>query len=203
MDLILNGEARPFDASDCANLAELVARAEALSDGGLPCVVTAVEIDGEPLPPDALGSLEIRPIANVKRVAIERRPRREVARSVLEQGADYCERIVEATLQAVADYRANRTQQASRVLADVLDSISVLTGITYSISAELIEAATRLAELQSEIHPWLEAMLEAQSGNDPIQIADLLEYEIAPRIEVWGQTMRSLASASAPLAAGR
>lgn len=203
MDLILNGEARPFDASDCANLAELVARAEALSDEGIPCVVTAVEIDGEPLPPDALGALEVRPIANVKRISIVRRPRREVARSVLEQGADYCQRIVEATLQAVADYRSNRTQQASRMLAAVLDSISVLTGITCSISAELVEAATRLAELQGEIHPWLEAMLEAQSVDDPIQIADLLEYEIAPRIEAWGQAMQGYASASAPLAASR
>lgn len=203
MDLILNGEARPFDASDCANLAEVVARAETLEAEGLPCVVTSVEIDGESLPPEALGFLEIRPITDVKRISIVRRPRREVARSVLEQGADYCGRIVEATLQAVADYRSNRTQQASRVLADVLDSISVLTGITYSISAELSDAATRLAELQGEIHPWLEAMLEAQSGDDPIQIADLLEYEIAPRIEDWGRAMRSFATGSAPLAAGR
>lgn len=203
MDLIVNGETRPFDASDCANLAELVARAEGLSGEGVPCVVTAVEIDGQPLLPEELGALEIRPIADVQRVAIVRRPRREVALGVLEQGADYCERIVAAIAAVVADYRANRSQQASRVLADVLDSISILTGITCSVSAELVEAANELAGLQGEIHPWLEAMLEAQSGNDPIQIADLLEYEIAPRIEAWGHAMRSHAGASAPLAASR
>ena len=203
MDLILNGEARLFDASDCANLAELVARAETLDSDGTPCVVTEVEIDGEPLPADALGSLEAREITNVKRIAIVRRPRREVALSVLDQGAGYCERIVEAIERTVADYRSNRTQPASRVLADLLDSISVLTGITYSIAAELIEAATSLAELQGEIQPWLEEMLEAQSGDDPIRIADLLEYEIAPRIQAWGKAMRGFASGSAPLVARR
>lgn len=203
MDLILNGEARTFDASDCANLAELVARAESLDAAASPCVVTAVEIDGEPLPAEELGCLEQRPIAHARRIAIVRRPRREVAESILEQGAAYCERIVEAIAATALDYRSNRSQQANRVLADVLDSLSVLTGITCSIATELAAAATALAALQSEIQPWLEAMLEAQSGDDPIRIADLLEYEIAPRIEAWGRAMRSHTSGSARLPARR
>ncbi|MBY0398868.1 hypothetical protein K2X89_01135 [Myxococcota bacterium] len=203
MDLILNGESRSFDASDCANLAELVARAERLDSGGSPCVVTAIEIDGEPLPPEELGSLELHAIEHARRIAIVRQPRREVALRVLEQGASYCERIVAAIAQCAGDYRSNRTQQASRVLADILDSLSVLTGITVSVSAELSDAASELAALQGEIQPWLEQMLEAQSGNDPIRIADLLEYEIAPRIEAWGVAMQGFASGSAPLAASR
>lgn len=203
MDLILNGEARRFDASDCANLAELVARAESLDAAGAPCVVTAVEIDGEPLPPEALGSLELRPIGEASRISIVRRPRREVAESILEQGAAYTGRIVEAIATTAADYRANRTQQANRVLADVLDSLSVLTGITCSIATELPDVATPLAALQAEIQPWLEEMLDAQSGEDPIRIADLLEYEIAPRIEAWGRAMQSPLEASARPSARR
>jgi hypothetical protein len=203
MDLILNGEARHIDASDCANLAELIARAEILDVNAGECVVTDVEIDGEPLPPDELASLEARSIANVRQVSVVRRPRREVASSVLEQGADYCLRIVSAIAQSVDDYRANRSRQANGLLADILDSISVLTGITYSISGVLVEEASTLAELQGEIQPWLEQMLEAQSGNDPILIADLLEYEITPRIEAWGHAMRKLSAISAHPTGGR
>ncbi|MFO0687179.1 MAG: hypothetical protein U0900_00545 [Myxococcota bacterium] len=202
MDLILNGESQSFDAGDCANLAELVARAESLAGDG-PCVVTAVEIDGEPLPADELGNLEVRGIANVKRIAIVRRPRREVAIAVLGQGADYCGQIVGAIQQTVDHYRANRIQQASGVLADILDSISVLTGITASISEDLPTEAKTLSDLQGNIQPWLEAMLEAQVVQDPIQIADLLEYEIAPHIEGWGRAMRSAVPGSALSAAGR
>ena len=203
MDLILNGELRPVDTRDCANLAELIARAESLEGEVEASVVVAVEVDGEALSPEALGLLEARPLENVQRVSVIRRPSREVALGVLAQGADYTGRIGAAIAAIVADYRASRSENANRVLADVLDSLSVLTGITYSISAVLPEEAKALAALQSEIHPWLEEMLDAQTGKDPIRIADVLEYEIAPRIERWGQALRELGAGSAPPAARR
>ncbi len=203
MDLILNGERTPIDTSDCANLAELIARAEALDCASEACVVVAIEVDGEALSPEELGVLETRRIDNVAQVSVVRRPSREVARGILEQGAGYTERIVEAIGAAVDDYRAGRSERANRVLADILDSLSVLTGITYSIAGVLADEAKALGIVQSEIHPWLEEMLDAQTGEDPIRIADVLEYEIAPRIDRWGVAMRDLCGGSAHLAAGR
>ena len=203
MDLILNGEPWPVDTSDCANLAELIARAESLEGESGASVVVAVEVDGETLSPDALGLLELRPLENVKRVCVVRRPSREVAVDVLEQGAAYTGRIVAAIAEIIDDFRAGRSESANRLLADVLDSLSVLTGITYSISGVLPEEAKALAALQSEIHPWLEEMLDAQTGEDPIRIADVLEYEISPRVERWGKSMSDLVAGSARPAAGR
>jgi len=203
MDLILNGEPRAIDASDCANLAELVARAEALEGGAGASVVIAVEVDGRALTADELGVLETRPLADVRRVSIVRRPSREVALGVLVQGADYATQIVGVIGETAGHYRAGRTEHASGVLADVLDSLAVLTGITVSISGVLADEARTLAALQGEIQPWLEEMLDAQTEEDPIRIADLLEYEVAPRIEAWGKTMQSLARAQAPVSAGR
>ena len=203
MDLILNGELRPVDTSDCANLAELIARAESFEGESEASVVVAVEVDGETLSPEALGFLESRPLANVKRVSVLRRPSREVALGVLEQGAAYTGRIVAAIAEIIGDYRAGRSENANRVLADVLDSLSVLTGITYSISGVLPKQAKALAALQSEIHPWLEEMLDAQTGEDPIRIADVLEYEISPRVERWGKSMSELVAGSARSAASR
>ena len=203
MDLFLNGERAQFDTSDCANLAELIARAEALDAGAEEAVVIAVAVDGQALPPDELGMLEARRLEDVARVDVERRPSRDVARSVLAQGADYTGRVVEAIAAVADDYRAGRLEQANRVLADVLDSLSILTGITASIAGTLAEAARTIGAQQAEIHPWLEEMLDAQTGEDPIRIADVLEYEIAPRIARWGETMRSHSAASAPPGAGR
>lgn len=203
MELILNGERSAIDAHDCLNLAELIARAEALETSGEANVVVAVEVDGEALSADELEQLELRPLENVKRVRVERRPSREIAYGVLEQGAEYTQRIVAFVLEVVGAYRDGKSESASRGLADVLDSLTVLTGITYSISGVLVEAATELAALQGEIQPWLEKMLEAQAGEDLIRIADLLEYEIAPRIEQWGEAMARLASPSARAAASR
>lgn len=203
MDLFLNGERTDIDTSDCANLAELIARAEGIHAGAEASVVIAVEVDGRALPPEELASLEARRLDDVSRVCVERRPSREVARSVLEQGADYTGRITLAIATVVDDYRAGRIEQANRILADVLDSISILTGITYSIAGTLADEARTLGALQGEIHPWLEEMLDAQTGEDPIRIADVLEYEIAPRIGRWGEAMRSFGADSAPSNGGR
>jgi hypothetical protein len=46
-------------------------------------------------------------------------------------------------------------------------------------------------------------MLDAQTGEDLIRIADVLEYEVSPRLERWGDTMRAFSAASAPPAGGR
>ncbi|MEZ4330211.1 MAG: hypothetical protein R3F35_00515 [Myxococcota bacterium] len=203
MNLILNGERTAIDASDCANLAELVARSESLVRGAEEAVVTEVAVDGHVLPPEALSELERHALAGVACVEIVRRPRREVALGVLDQGAAYCGRIVAAIGEASGDYRAGRVQRASQQLADVIDALSVLTGITYSIAGVFVEEARSLAALQGEIQPWLEEMLDAQTGEDPILIADLLEYEIAPRVESWGKAMRAIYSDSARSDDGR
>lgn len=203
MELILNGERTAFDASDCTNLAELVARAESLVAGAEESLVTEIAIDGRSLPPDALSALERHALEGVGRVEILRRPKREVALGVLEQGADYCGRIVAAIGETGGDYRAGRVQRASQRLAEVIDALSVLTGITYSIAGVFVEGARSLATLQGEIQPWLEELLDAQTGEDPIRIADLLEYEVAPRIEGWGEAMRAIHGASARPGDGR
>ena len=188
MDLILNGVPQSIDASECANLAELIVAAERF-DAEEENVVTGVEIDGEALTPDQLGALEARSLDGVVKVSIERRPTREVARSVLAQGADYATRIVTAIGQAVTYYRSGRSDLANELLADVTDSLTVLTGIAYSVSAVLVEESKALAGLQGKIFPWLEEMIQAQTDEDPIRIADVLEYEVAPRVLEWGEMM--------------
>ena len=192
MDLTMNGEPCEIDLSECANLAELVATAEQLDDPDRPCVVVAVEVDGEPLTPEELSVLETRSLDGLQRVAIQRRPTLEVARSVLDQGADYTEQITKAIEQTVDHYRSARSDLANSLLASVIDSLTVLTGITYSVSSVLADEAQVLADLQGEIFPWLEELMQAQTDKDPLRIADALEYEVSPRVAEWGTTMRSL-----------
>lgn len=203
MDVILNGERREFDLSECANLAELVARAEGLDGVAEDSIVVSIAVDGEALSVDELDRLELRPIAQIGQVELVRRPSREVAASVLAQGADYTGQVAGAIDRVVGDYRAGRTERASANLAEVIDSLSVLTNISLSVAGPLPEASRALVAEQAEIQPWLQEMLEAQTGRDPIRIADVLEYEIGPRILGWGKSMRSHGAVSAPARADR
>ena len=155
-------------------------------------VVVGVEVDGESLSPEELSALEARSLEGVGTVSIRRRSTMAVARSVLEQGADYTGQIAIAIAQTVDYYRTGRSDLANSLLANVTDSMTVLTGITYSVSKILVEESKTLAELQGELFPWLEEMIQAQTDEDPIRIADILEYEIAPRVDGWGASMRAL-----------
>lgn len=202
MDVILDGEPQALDTSRCANLAELVAMAERSLEGDEESVVVAIEIDGRAIPPEELNGLEARPLEGIGRVAIERRPTRSVARSVLRQGADYSGQVVAAIDQTVTHFRGGRADRGNELLADVTDSLTVLTGITSSVAVALPRSAASLAEVQNELFPWLEAMVEAQMAQDPLGIADLLEYEIRDRIERWGQVMRTQAEVEGGVSPG-
>lgn len=191
MDLIVNGTSQAIDTSNCANVAELVAATERLQSNEEAYVVVSVEIDGDALPPEALSELESRSLDGIETVAIESRPTISVARSVLEQGADYTRQIADAIAQTVNYYRDGRSDLAGSLLANVTDSMTVLTGITFSVSNVLVEESKALARVQGELFPWLEEMVQAQTDEDPIRIADILEYEVAPRVANWGAAMRT------------
>lgn len=193
MEVILDGKVRAIDVSECANLAELVAQAELFEAPPGRCVVVGIEIDGESLPPDAMQGLESRRLDDIGRIAIDRRPARAVACSVLQQGARYCGEIVKAIERTVEHLRAGRSQAGNELFADVSDSLTVLIGINASVASVLSEHGDELMALQSDLHPWLEALIQAQSSDDPILIGDLLEFEIAPRIQGFGARMQQLA----------
>ncbi|MFK7898667.1 MAG: hypothetical protein AB8G23_22730 [Myxococcota bacterium] len=195
MEVILNGDAQQFDPSSCTNLAELVSAAGQAGQAGEDAnenVIIGIEVDGRALDPEELSALESLSLQGVLKVSIQERPATDVARSVLDQAADYTGEICQAIAATVEHYRSGRSDLGAELLANVTDSMSVLTGITYSVSNVLLRESEILAAVQSKIYPWLEELVEAQSAEDPIRIADALEYEVAPRIEEWGTTMRKL-----------
>lgn len=193
MEVVLDGETQQLDLSDCANLSELVATVYGQVPRDEPQVVVGVEVDGVALDPDRLAALEEEPLDDVERVVLTRRPMRDVAVSVLLQGSDYCGQIGPAIEQSVGHFRAGRSDHGSEVLAAISDSLTILTGILQSATHALPEWNDSFAKLQASLYPWLESLVEAQTDADPLRIADLLEYEIAPRIEEWRAVMRSVA----------
>lgn len=48
---------------------------------------------------------------------------------------------------------------------------------------ELVESGPRTAQPQKALTPWVQELLVARSSRDMIRLADLLEYEMIPRLE--------------------
>lgn len=197
MEVILDGEHRTLDVSDCANLAELVARAECLEPAVEGRVVVGIEIDDRPLSAEEMECLESRPLEDIARVAIARRSGQSLARSVLGQGSLYAREIVKAIHCSVDHFRSGRSDRANELLARVSESLSVFVGISACAADVVPDWSEELRDFEAELHPWLVQMIEAQSVEDPIGIGDLLEFEIATRIERWGARLGELAEAPA------
>jgi hypothetical protein len=206
MEVILDGERRTLDVSDCANLAELVACADRLESGAESAerrVVVGIEIDDRPLSAEEMEHLESRPLDDIGRVSIARRSAQSVARSVLGQGALYSREIVKAVHRSADHFRSGRSDRANELLARVSESLSVFVGIS-ACAADVVPAwSEELRAFEADLHPWLVEMIEAQSAEDPIGLGDLLEFEMATRIERWGARMGALAEAPAEDEQGR
>lgn len=196
MEVTVDGQVLSVEGAGCMNLADLVSFAEAKELDGetVPTVVVQVLVDGQAIPADEMATLEQRSLSGIGKVELHRRSTASVAQSVLIQGADYTREISKAIEQVIEHYQGSRTDRGNALLANVTDSMSVLIGITESVSAVMSKQAETLAALQGELAPWLEEMIQAQVASDPVRLSDLLEYEIRPRIELWGETMRSLAA---------
>lgn len=193
MEVIVDGERRTLDVSDCANLAELVARSESLEVGMGRRVVVGIEIDDRALSSEEMEGLESHRLDDVERVSIERRSAQSVARSVLRQGALYSREIVKALHRSAGHFRSGRSDRANELLARASESLSVFVGINASVADVVSEWSEELLGFEAELHPWLVQMIEAQSMEDPIGIGDLLEFEIAARVERWGVRLGELA----------
>jgi len=203
MEVIVDGERRTLDVADCANLAELVARSESLDSGAEQWVVVGIEIDDRPLTSEEMEGLELQRLDDVERVSIARRSAQSVARSVLRQGALYSREIVKAIHRSAGHFRAGRSDRANELLARISDSLSVFVDINASAADVVPDWSAELRGFEAQLHPWLVQMIEAQSVEDPIGLGDLLEFEIATRVEHWGARLGELAEASLDGEGGR
>ena len=48
---------------------------------------------------------------------------------------------------------------------------------------ELVESGRRTAPSSKALTPWVQELLEARAERDVVRLADLLEYELIPRLE--------------------
>lgn len=155
-------------------------------------VVLALRVDGRELALESPEELDQVDLETLARVEIETRPAREIAAESLESSAEYVGAL-EGSLQQVADLlRAGRTEDANQLFATALDGFSVLL---YALSAArtwLPAVAADLGDLEGEVHPWLEAVADAQEERDWLRVADYLEYELRPRLVGWAERIRGV-----------
>ncbi len=180
-----------FDCGDCENLAEVLecsrrSQEECEAEAHL---YTHIRIDGLDLPEDSFSRLDEISIAGVEQIEVESRPSVEIAISSLRHSAEYVVPVRNALDRVVDLFRRGRSDEASDLLAHVSDSLGVLVAAVTGAANVIPESAEALLSPIGDLIQWLELVIEGQGSGDWINVADLLEYEIDPRLEAWGRAM--------------
>jgi hypothetical protein len=162
--------------------------------------VLRVKLNGEDLTGKDRSHLKQMPIAEIQQIEIQTGNPKILARSSLYSVADFLEKLLKE-LQHTAEYfRLGDSEKSNRSFVRCLDGLQVfmhtleqcrrLLGISFELmyvpsNSESYEIT--VAENRRKLFEVLDGMIEAQTNQDWILLADLLEYELIPVLEDWRQ----------------
>ncbi len=187
--VVHNAVDQVLDGVDYENLDELLERCSRSRDGN-PHLFTRIRIDGLDLPEDSFDRLEDISIKGVERIEVESRPTREIALSSLQHSSEYIAAVRDAVDRVVDLFRRGRSKEANELLAQVSDALGVLVAAISGVASAMPQRSEELLDPMSELIRWLEQVLEGQSDGDWVHVADLLEYEVDPRLGDWASAMQ-------------
>ncbi len=187
--VVHNAVDQVLDGVDYENLDELLGRCSRSRDGN-PHLFTRIRIDGLDLPEDSFDRLEDISIEGVKKIEVESRPTREIALSSLQHSSEYVAAVRDAVDRVVDLFRRGRSKEANELLAQVSDALGVLVAAISGVASAMPQRSKNLLDPVGELVHWLDQVLEGQTNGDWVQVADILEYEVDPRLDDWALAMQ-------------
>jgi|GEM_PF-1089945 len=155
-------------------------------------VVAAIEIDGKAIPAGRIWDLKSQPVAEVGTLGLTTRDTKEMVREMMASTRDHVTLLISETEKTATMFRVGnelgaqeRFAQCASGLQWFLKALDALRGFL-----ELDYAAIRMDQASvganfEELIPLVDNVLDAQAEGDSIQLADLMEYELAPKMRKW------------------
>ncbi len=193
MEIRINGDPELIGPGDCASMGQLLEQLRGfLSDNQL--AITRLSLDGEELsgereaglvgePPDVYQSLDVRAVG-VHGLAL----------SILEGAREVLPSIEDNFVKVASGLIAGRPREALGLLAQGMDACaSVIRSFEdmrklFTLDLGAIQLGDEsLAQKTTRMHDFLLDVAEAIRIQDLVTVSDLLEYELTPLIETWGE----------------
>jgi hypothetical protein len=204
MQINFNHRPEEFPTDNVQSFGELMAclNKRAARDGGR---ILKIKLNGEDITGKDHSSLDAMPLDKILNIEVHTGDPRVLARSSLYSVADFLEKLLKE-LQDTADmfrlgYGDRSTQSFLRcidglqVFMHSLESCRRLLGLSFELlfvpSGQQGDEIT-VAENRRRLFEVLDGMIEAQTNQDWILLADLLEYELVPILEDWRQIIPSI-----------
>lgn len=201
MQINLNQQTQEFSTDGIGSFGELmncIAR-NAEQEGSR---VLQIRLNGEDITGRDRTHLAELPLDQIRELDVETGDPAVLARSTLYSVADFLESLLKELASTAELFRTGNFERSNQSFVRCLDGLQVFMHSLEScrrllgLSFELMFVPTTqggseisIAENRRRLFEVLDAMIEAQTNQDWILLADLLEYELLPVLQDWRQVI--------------
>ncbi len=162
-------------------------------------VITSVEVNGEHLSGGRIWNFASSPISEIQDLDLLTRDLADMVRDTMGYSDRHLELLCHETEKTATMFRLGEELEAQERLGICisglqwfLKALSALRGMMKLDFNSLPLKDTTVEAGLEEFVPVVENLLEAQSDGDVILLADLLEYEMIPRLTLWRSALPEL-----------
>ncbi len=204
MEINLNNQKEDFPTEGIQCFGQLMESLSkrAADEGGS---VLTVRLNGEDITGRDRTHLEELPLTDIEELEIQTGDPKNLARSTLYSIADFHEQLLRE-LQSTAElFRLGNDERSNQSFLRCIDGLQVFMHSLEScrkllgISFELLfipgsdgQSDQSVAESRRKLFAVLDNMFDAQTDQDWVLLADMLEYELTPALEDWRQIIYTI-----------
>ena len=122
-------------------------------------------------------------------IQVQASPMEDMVRSAVSEAEGYLVTLETSLAEVAEAFRHQSTNEANKKLSQVFEGIKMLAallqGVELSLSGQYLQGATSVAQVLTEMGPTLESLVESQSQEDWILVADILEFELLANLSAF------------------
>jgi hypothetical protein len=203
MRLIVNNRDKTLD-SGAKTWGELLAHVDAdLHAEGR--VVTAARLDGVDEPSFRDPSLSARTLTDVAVIEIDADSPAALLTEAIREASTGLDRLCGHAIEVSRRFRGRELDHAQQGLLSLVQGLQVLTSLAATIGTvlqtdlrALLWNGRPVSELLDALGGHLEALIEAQSREDWLTVADVVEFDLEPALRACRPLFEALATAATP-----
>ncbi|MBI2188336.1 MAG: hypothetical protein HYU37_14640 [Acidobacteria bacterium] len=194
--IFLNDASRTFDPAP-ATWGELLEKLDvtAADEGRL---LSAARFDGVDEPAFRDPALATRSLAAIGRIEVETAVPAAFLRACLLETIEPLQRVAERTASLAAVYRGRDLASGHEGLTEVAAELQLLTRLidmlTGPVGLKLTTVTDEAGADLTALGATLDTLVSAQTSEDWLTVADILEYELEPAIRRWTEILTRVAN---------
>ncbi len=189
--IFIDGQERRLDLTDTRTLGDIFSRiAEVVEDTGR-LLATAI-LDGSTLSEEETKEQMELPADSVSRIEVGTMSREDLAIDTLDTMSEYLGRLNPELLRIAGLWRVGNDIQANEAFVFCVEglrwfrhSVDLSRQVLPNDFERITDSGRPLYALEEQFDRTVDDMLSAQSEADWILMADLVEYELYPHLELW------------------